>query len=112
MAEESMSQKFELKYIAEKKNDFTEEIRQNELMSKKYKKVCTTVNYIEHFLILASAITGYISISTFVSLVGILLGITSSAVGLKICKITAGLKKSIMQYNSIIKKNKRRKKIK
>ena len=112
MAEESMSQKFELKYIGEKKNYFTEEIRQNELMSKKYKKVCTTVNYIEHFLILASTITGYISISTFVSLVGILLGITSSAVGLKICKITSGLKKSIMQYNLIIKKKKRRKKIK
>ena len=112
MAEESMSQKFELKYIDEKKNYFTEEIRQNELMNKKHKKVCTTVNYIEHFLILASTITGYISISTFVSLVGILLGISSSAVGLKICKITSGLKKSIMQYNSIIKKKKRRKKIK
>ena len=72
-------------------------------MSKKHKKVCKTINYIEHFLILASAITGCISISVFTSLVGIPAGITSSAIGLKICAITAGIKK----YKSIIKKRKR-----
>ena len=71
-------------------------------MSKKYKKVCTTLTYIEHFLILASAITGCISISAFAPLIGILIGITNSAIGLKICAITAGIKK----YKSIIKKNK------
>ena len=31
---------------------FFEEIEQNELMSRKYKQVCTTVNYTEHFLII------------------------------------------------------------
>ena len=62
-------------------------------MSKKHKKVCTTLNYIEHFLILASAITGCISISAFASLIGIPIGITSSAVGLKICAVTARIKK-------------------
>ena len=36
---------------------FVEEIKQNELMSKKYKKVYTTLNYIKHFLILASTVT-------------------------------------------------------
>ena len=72
-------------------------------MSKKHKKVCKTINYIEHFLILTSAITGCISISVFTSLVGIPAGITSSAIGLKICAITAGIKK----YKSIIKKRKR-----
>ena len=61
-------------------------------MSRKYKKVCTTLNYIEHFLILASTITGYISISAFASLIGIPLGITVSAIGLKLCAITAGIK--------------------
>ena len=40
-------------------------------MSRKHKKVCTTVNYIEHFLILASTVTGCISISAFSSLIGI-----------------------------------------
>ena len=51
-------------------------------MSKKYKKAYTTLNYIEHFLALCSTITGYVSISAFASLVGITIGITSSAVGL------------------------------
>ena len=60
-------------------------------MSKKYKIVCTTVNYIEQFLILASKITGCVSISAFASLIGIPIGITSSAIVLKICEITAGI---------------------
>ena len=71
-------------------------------MSKKHKKVCTTLNHIEHFLILASTITGCISISTFASLIGIRIRITSSAIGLKFCAITAGIKR----YKSIIKKKK------
>ena len=40
-------------------------------MSKKHKKVSTTLNYIEHFLILASTITGYISICSFSYVIGI-----------------------------------------
>ena len=60
---------------------------------KSTKKTCTTLNYIEYFLILAITITGYVSISFFGSLVGISLGITSSAIGLKICAITAGNKR-------------------
>ena len=73
-------------------------------MSKKHKKVCTTLNYIEHFPILASKITGYISVSDFTSLFGIHMRITSSAIGLKICAITAGIKK----YQPIIKKKKKK----
>ena len=69
-------------------------------MSRKHKKVCTTLNYIEHFLILASTITGCISISAFASLFGIPIRITSSAIGLKMYAIVAGIKK----YKSIIKK--------
>ena len=55
-----MSQEFRLKNIDEMRNDFLEEIKQNELICRKHKKVCTTLNYIEHFLILAFTITGYI----------------------------------------------------
>ena len=53
---------------------------------------------------LASTITGCISISAFASLIGIPIGITSSAIGLKICAITAGIKK----YKSTIKKIKKK----
>ena len=71
-------------------------------MSQKHKKVCRVLSYIELYLI--SAVTGCVSISVFASLVGIRIGITSSAVGLKICVITAGIKK----YKSKIKKKKKK----
>ena len=73
-------------------------------MSKKHKKVRWVLNYIEHSLIVISTITGCVSISAFASLVGIAIGITSSAIELKICVITAGIKK----YKSIIKKKKKK----
>ena len=73
-------------------------------MSKKHKKVCTTLNYIEDILILASIITRCISISAFTSLISVPIGITSSAFGLKSCAMTAGSKK----YKSIIKKKKKK----
>ena len=65
MAEENISQEFTLKDINETRIYFVEEIDQNELISKKHKEACTTLNYIEHFLILASVITGCIPISVF-----------------------------------------------
>ena len=73
-------------------------------MSRKHKKVCTTLNNFERFFILASTITGCISISAFPSLLGIPIGITNFAIGLKICAITVGIKK----FKSIIKKKKKR----
>ena len=60
-----------LKSIDETRNYFLKEIEQNKLMSRKHKKVCATLNYIEHFLILGSTNTGCVSISAFASLVGI-----------------------------------------
>ena len=96
MVEEKISQEFRLKKIIEQRNYFLAEIEQSELMSKKHKKVCTTLNYTEHVIIWASTITGRISISAFAFLFGITLGITSSAIGLKICAIAAGVKKYIL----------------
>ena len=51
MVEENISQEFRLKNIDKTRNYFLEEIKQNELMSRKHKKVCTTLKYIEDFLI-------------------------------------------------------------
>ena len=73
-------------------------------MSRKHKKVCTALNYIKQFHFLASKITGYILISSVTSLLAISIGITSSAIGLKICLIVAGIKK----YKSVIKKKKKK----
>ena len=51
---------------------------QQEIMSKDHKNVKRNLKYVEHFLILASAITGFVSISTFVYLLYIPIGVTSS----------------------------------
>ena len=72
-------------------------------MRKKDKSVCTAINYIEHFLTLASVVTEWISISGFASILNMSLGITILAIGLKICAVTAWIKK----YKSIIKKQKK-----
>ena len=93
MAKENISQEFRLKIIDETRNYFIEEIELNELMSKKHKEVCTALNFFEHFLILSPTITGCVSNSAFASSVGIPIEITSSAFGLKICAITAVIKK-------------------
>ena len=60
MVVQNPSQEFKLKNINETRNYFVEEAEKNELTSKKHRKICTTLNYIEHFPIL-SEITGCIS---------------------------------------------------
>ena len=59
---------------------------------KSIKKACKYSNYVEHLLILASTITGCVSFTALTSLVVVPVGIVSSAVGLNICAITAGIK--------------------
>ena len=72
-------------------------------MSGEYKKTYRYLNYIKHLFILASAVTGCVSVSAFTSLFPLPIGITSSAVGIKIFVITAEIKK----YKSIMKKKKK-----
>ena len=98
-----LSLEFRLRKIDETKN-FLDEIKHNDLMSEKNKKICKYLNFAEHLLFLVSTVTGCVSISAFASLVCILVGITISAIGIKICATTAGIKK----YKSIIKKKKKK----
>ena len=100
----NIDQEFRLKKIDEIRNYLIEEKNQNKLINKKHKKSCKILNYINHLLIVISTITGCVYISALTSLVGIPIGITSFAVGLKICAITAGIKK----YKSIVKKKKKK----
>ena len=74
---ENISQEFRLKNIDETRNYFLDEIERNKLVNRKHKNICTTINYIEHVLILASIIIGYISFSAFPPLLGIPKGNTS-----------------------------------
>ena len=98
MSEKNINQEFRLKKIDEMRNYLIEEVNQNKLMNKKHKNVCRVLNYIDHLLIKISTITGWVSISTFSSLVGIPIEITSPALGLKTCAITAEIKRYKSQY--------------
>ena len=79
--------------IDEMTNYLEEEIKDNELMSKNLQKVCRLLNYPKYILIFISPVSGYDSISAFTLLVENTVGITSSEMGLKICAITAAIKK-------------------
>ena len=95
MPEENINQEFRLKKIDEIRNYLAEKINQKTLMSKKQKKSCKALNYIDHLLIVTFTITWYVSISAVASLVYI------SIVWITIFVKTPGIKK----YKSIIKKN-------
>ena len=71
-------------------------------MSEIYKKTQKYLN-VEQLLILASAITGCVSISSFSTLGHVPVFITTSAIWIKICVIAAGIK----NYKSIIKNKKK-----
>ena len=86
----------------ETRNYLLEEIKHIDLMSEKYKNTCKY--YVEYLLISVSTVTDCVSISALASLVCVAVGITSSAVGIKIYAITAGIKK----YKSVIKKKKKK----
>ena len=102
MSQENISQKFRLENIDETRNYLIKQIHQNVLMSGKYKKFHRILNYSKHLLILISTVPGCVSISAFAFLANIPIGNMSSAIGLKVYVITAGIKK----YKSIIKKKK------
>ena len=65
-------------------------------------KFVRLLNYIECFLILASAITGCISISAFASLLGVSIVIPSSTIRSKICAIATGIKKFKKKHDKIV----------
>ena len=99
-----MSQEFRLKKTDERRSYFLGEIEQNELISNKHKKVCTTLNYIEYFIILASTITGMYFNFCFCFFAWCSYWNYDSAIGLKICPRTKGIKRN----KSIIKKKKKK----
>ena len=100
---EEESLEFWLRKINEIKNYTLGEIKHNDLMTEKYNSH-KILYHVEHLLILASTVTGCISISAFSSLVCVSFGILSSALGIKVYAITAGIKK----YKSIVKKKKKK----
>ena len=115
--ENDTSLEFKLKEIGKTKSYLLQKIKHNELINKKHKMMRLTLilhlSYLDTVLSRTCIYFNFcfywlffnFSISSFASLVGILLKITSSAIGLKICMITVEIK----NYKSIIKKKRRRK---
>ena len=101
---EEISLEFRLVKIYERRNYLLHEIKHNDLMSEKQKKTCKYWNYVEHLLILASTISGCVSISALGSLVCAPIGVTTFTIGIIIYGITARINK----YTSIIKKKKKK----
>ena len=65
MVEENLSQEFRPKNTNKTRNYLIEEINLNELINKKHKKVCRTLNYVALFLILASTIARLLDVFPF-----------------------------------------------
>ena len=101
---EEISLEFRLVKIYERRNYLLHEIKHNYLMSEKHKKTCKHWNYVEHLLILASTISGCVSISALGSLVCAPIGVTTFTIGIIIYGVTARINK----YTSIIKKKKKK----
>ena len=75
---EKTSPEFRLRKIDEARNLLVE-IKHNDLINEKYKKICKYLDYVEQLPIVVSTVTGCVSISPFASLVFVPVGITSSA---------------------------------
>ena len=76
----------------EARNYLSEEIKHNDFLSKKNEKVCSALNYFEHFPVFISFVSGCVSITLFPSIVSVPIGIGSSAAQSKICALTAAMK--------------------
>ena len=85
--------KFQLDEISKIENYFHEEINQRKSCSKKLSKYVAAFYYIDKILIVLSAITGGVSICSFTSVVGALVGIVSASFTLIFSLITGIVKK-------------------
>ena len=85
-------------------NYFHQEINQRKLCIKKLSKYVTVLNYIDKILFVLSAVIGGVSIISFTSIVGALVGIANANFTL-IFSLTTGLIKKLL---SITKNKKKR----
>ena len=87
--------KIRLNRTAKIENYFIKEISQRKSWSKKLSKYVTTFDYIDKTLIVLSATSGGVSIISFTSAVGALVGITSASFTL-IFSLTKGIIKKLL----------------
>ena len=81
-----------LKKIDETRNNLSNEIKHNELISKKHKKTCRNLKHLKQVFKFCFCSQWLCYDSTFASLLSISLRITSYVVGLKMCALPVGIK--------------------
>ena len=96
--------KFRLSEIIGIENYFHEEINQRKSCSKKLNKYVTTFDYIDKILIVLSETSSGVSIISFTSIVGVLVGIASASLTL-FFSLTTGIVKKLLN----ITRNKKKK---
>ena len=96
--------KFRLYEIKNIENDFINEINQQKSYSKKLNKYVTIFDYIDKILIVLSATSSGVSITSFASTIGVHAGIASASFAL-IFSITAGIIRKLLS-TTINKKKK------
>ena len=72
------NQQFTLKKINEIKDYFIAEIKERKLMSKRFSKYIDSFVYFDKFSIVLSATSGSVSIASFATVIGTLVGIASA----------------------------------
>ena len=98
------NQQFRLNKISEIEGYFITEIKERESMSKKLGKCISFFYYFEKFLNVLSVTSGSISIASFSTVIGILIGITSASFSL-VFSLCTGLVKKLLKAT----KNKKKK---
>ena len=96
------NQQFKLNKINQIDNYFIAEIKERELMSKRYSKYIAFLNYFDKSLIVLSATNGSISIASFSTVIGTPIGIASLSLTFSLC---TGLLKKLLKatrYEKII----------
>ena len=86
-------QRFRLNKVSENADYFITEIKERELMSKKLSKYISFFDYFDKFFIVLSVTVVSISITSFATLIGIPVGITSASLSLGSSLCTGLLKK-------------------
>ena len=97
-------QQFRLNKINEIKDYFVDEIRERELMNKRFSKYIASVHYFDKSLIVLSVTTGSIFITSFETVIRTPVGMVSACFSLA-CSISTEIVKTLLKTTRNNKKN-------
>ena len=96
--------KFRLNEISKIENYFNQEIKERKLNSKKLSKYVVAFDYVDQVLIVLSATSSRVAITSFTTVIGVPLGIASARF-ISIFSLTTGIIKKLLSITKKKKKN-------